>query len=257
MKTTFRIACLLAALTTAMTAALPVMAQNRVNLGSQVNGTLPVTNGGTGTTTATGTGAVVRTNSPTITSPVITGGSLDNTVIGATTKAAGSFSTLTIASGGSLSASVGAGSINMVTTGAGTIVLNSGSTGSMNNMTIGNTNSQNVTGTTVKALTAMQASGYFQGTTPTNVTASTYSATGTDNYINFNVTATTTLTLPTATAGRMLWLRSTAAFAINSATANVLPMGSTTAGTAILAATAGKWALLVGNGTNWTTMAAN
>ena len=145
----------------------------------------------------------------------------------------------------------------MVTTGAGTIVLNSGTTGSINNMVLGSTNSQNVTGTTVKALTAIQAAGYFQGTTPTNVTAATYTATGTDNFINFNITANNTLTLPTATAGRMLWLRNTAAFAVNSATANVLPMGSTTAGTAILAATAGKWALLVGNGTNWTTMAAN
>jgi hypothetical protein len=253
MTRTFRIACLLAALT----ATVPAWAQSRINLGTQVNGTLQVANGGTGATTATGTGSAVLANAPTIATPTITGGSINGTPIGATTRSTGAFSSLTIASGGSFSAAVGTGSINMVATGAGTIVLNSGAVGSINNMAIGTTNSQSVSGTTVKGLVAVQAAGYFQGTAPTNVTAATYTVTGTDNFINFNITANNTLTLPTATAGRILWLRNTAAFAVNSVTSNVLPMGSTTAGTAILAATAGKWALLVGNGTNWTTMAAN
>jgi len=44
-----------------------------INLASQVTGTLPVTNGGTGTTTSTGTGATVRGTSPTLTTPTLTG----------------------------------------------------------------------------------------------------------------------------------------------------------------------------------------
>jgi len=40
-----------------------------VNLASQVTGTLPVNNGGTGVTTSTGTGSVVLSSSPTLTTP--------------------------------------------------------------------------------------------------------------------------------------------------------------------------------------------
>lgn len=93
--------------------------------------------------------------------------------------------------------------------------------------------------------------------TTTPVTASTYTVSATDMSIVFNTTATCTVTLPTATAGRVLMMKTIAAFAINSASSNVLPIGSGTAGTAILAATAGRWAILVGNGTNWVIMAAN
>jgi hypothetical protein len=42
-----------------------------VNLATQVTGTLPVANGGTGVTTSTGTGAVVLSNSPTLVTPVL------------------------------------------------------------------------------------------------------------------------------------------------------------------------------------------
>ena len=42
-----------------------------VNLTTQVTGTLPVANGGTGVTTSTGTGAVVLSNSPTLTTPAL------------------------------------------------------------------------------------------------------------------------------------------------------------------------------------------
>lgn len=38
-----------------------------ISLTSQVSGTLPVTNGGTGTTSSTGSGSVVKSNSPTLT----------------------------------------------------------------------------------------------------------------------------------------------------------------------------------------------
>ena len=57
--------------------------------------TVAVNRGGTGVTTSTGTGSVVLNTSPTLTTPAITGGTIDNTVIGGTTPAAGTFTTLT------------------------------------------------------------------------------------------------------------------------------------------------------------------
>jgi hypothetical protein len=62
---------------------------------SNITGTLGVTNGGTGVTTSTGSGSNVLNTSPTLTTPAITGGTIDNTVIGGTTPAAGTFTTLT------------------------------------------------------------------------------------------------------------------------------------------------------------------
>jgi hypothetical protein len=70
-----------------------------VDLTSQVTGTLPVANGGTGVTSSTGTGSVVLSNSPTFTGTVtiptadINGGTIDGTVIGGSTAAAGTFTT--------------------------------------------------------------------------------------------------------------------------------------------------------------------
>jgi|APGre2960657373_1045057.scaffolds.fasta_scaffold41190_2 hypothetical protein len=52
-----------------------------INLSSGVTGTLPVANGGTGVTTSTGTGSVVLSTSPSLTTPVLgtpTSGNLSN-----------------------------------------------------------------------------------------------------------------------------------------------------------------------------------
>jgi hypothetical protein len=52
-----------------------------VNLATQVSGTLPVANGGTGVTTSTGSGNVVLSTSPTLTTPLLgtpTSGNLSN-----------------------------------------------------------------------------------------------------------------------------------------------------------------------------------
>jgi hypothetical protein len=56
---------------------------------------------------------------------------------------------------------------------------------------------------------------------------------------------------PAAYVGRTLKLLNTAAFAINSASSNVIPQTGGAAGTAILPATAGKWCTLVFDGANW------
>ena len=53
-----------------------------------LSGTLAVANGGTGVTTSTGSGAIVLGTSPTLTTPVISGGTIDNSIIGGTTPAA-------------------------------------------------------------------------------------------------------------------------------------------------------------------------
>lgn len=62
---------------------------------------------------------------------------------------------------------------------------------------------------------------------------------------------------PSATTGQRLVLRNTTSNAINSASANVIPLAGGAAGTAILSGSPGKWCELVFNGTNWQIMAAN
>jgi hypothetical protein len=63
--------------------------------------------------------------------------------------------------------------------------------------------------------------------------------------------ASNSFSSPAAYTGRTLQMLNQAAFAINSASANVVPQAGGAAGTAILAATAGKYCTLVFNGTNW------
>ena len=55
---------------------------------------LTAANGGTGTTTSTGTGSVVLSSAPTLANPVISGGTIDNASIGATTPSTGAFTSL-------------------------------------------------------------------------------------------------------------------------------------------------------------------
>jgi len=57
--------------------------------------TVAVNRGGTGVTTSTGSGSTVLNTSPTLTTPAITGGTIDNAVIGGTTPAAITATTIT------------------------------------------------------------------------------------------------------------------------------------------------------------------
>ena len=76
----------------------------------------------------------------------------------------------------------------------------------------------------------------------------------TDGTIVGTPTATATLTLiapSTANKGSMLTIVTRAAYAISSASSNVLPLAGGSAGTTILAATAGKFAVLQSTGAAW------
>jgi hypothetical protein len=86
-----------------------------------------------------------------------------------------------------------------------------------------------------------------------------YTAAATDVVLNLAPTATFTLTLPAAasSSGRVLVLRSTAAFAVNANSSSVVPLAGGAAVAAILTAAAGKFAMLVSDGTAWQTVMAN
>lgn len=94
---------------------------------------------------------------------------------------------------------------------------------------------------------------------PAAVATSTYSLLNTDSNLTFNVSGTCTLTLPAASTlpGRVVRVRTIAANAVNSATANVIPLAGGSASAAILAATAGKWAVIQSDGTNWNIIESN
>lgn len=79
-----------------------------------------------------------------------------------------------------------------------------------------------------------------------------------ENLVICNGTATITATLPSAASftGRVVVIKTIAAYTVVSASSNVVPINSATAGNAILAATAGKWAEMVSDGSNWIIMAA-
>lgn len=93
----------------------------------------------------------------------------------------------------------------------------------------------------------------------TTVVTSTYTMAPGDMALIFNATADCTLTLQLATTmnGQEVTVKTIAAHAVISASANVVPLAGGAAGTAILPATAGKFAKLRSDGTNWIIMEAN
>lgn len=97
------------------------------------------------------------------------------------------------------------------------------------------------------------ASAFNRGA-PVNKTAS-FTVADTDNWIICNG-AGIVVTLPAAGAstGREIMIKTIAAQAVISASANVVPLNGSAAGTAILAAAAGNWATLVSDGANWVIM---
>ena len=79
---------------------------------------------------------------------------------------------------------------------------------------------------------------------------------GTESWIiNAKAGSNCVATLPAASAGRSVTLKTTVAFAIVSAASNVVPRAGGTAGTAIVGSVAGNWATIVSDGTLWHIMA--
>jgi hypothetical protein len=104
----------------------------------------------------------------------------------------------------------------------------------------------------------LQVNGSFAGPAPITVTTD-YTVAANALHIISNRGAGNVLTLPAASTstGRHLWIRTIQAFAVTSASSNVVPRIGGAASTAILPATDGAWALIVSDGTNWQIMASS
>ena len=91
---------------------------------------------------------------------------------------------------------------------------------------------------------------------PITKTANFTVAPGETWFINNKTGSACTITLPSAVTfpGREISIKNLQAFAVNSASSNVAPIGSATAGTAILLPVIGNWATMVSDGTNWVIM---
>lgn len=100
-----------------------------VNLTSQVTGTLPVLNGGTGTTTSTGSGNVVLSTSPTLVTPILGTPTSGNFSSGTFTWPTFNQNTSGTAAGLSATLVVGSGGTGTTTsTGTGNVVLSASPT---------------------------------------------------------------------------------------------------------------------------------
>jgi hypothetical protein len=153
------------------------------------------------------------------------------------------------------------GNANVGNIGA-TSIVGALTTASQTNITsVGTLGSLSVTGNANVGNVGAVA-GVFTGSlalkAPVTVSASTYTMLATDSSLIINASATCTVTLlaPATYPGRILNIKTTAAYTVVSAGSNVVPVAGGSAGTAILAGTAGKWAMLQSDGTSWVTMLA-
>jgi hypothetical protein len=104
----------------------------------------------------------------------------------------------------------------------------------------------------------LQVDGSIAGPLPITVTTDYTVAAGAFSVIS-NRGASNTMTLPAASTngGRLLFFLTIQAFAVVSASSNVIPRIGGSASTAILPATDGAWALIQSNGTNWQIIASS
>lgn len=162
-----------------------------VNLASQVTGVLPVANGGTGTTTSTGSGAVVLANTPTLITPVL-GVATATSVNKVTVTAPATSATLTIADGSTL-ATAGAFATTLTATAATNVTLPT--TGTL--ATLAGTETL-----TAKTLTNPTVTNYTETPYVANTGAAITLALTNGTVQILTLTASTTITMPTAVAGK-------------------------------------------------------
>ena len=95
--------------------------------------------------------------------------------------------------------------------------------------------------------------------TPPKTVTSSYTLTANDNMLVVNSASLVVLSFPVASSngGKALYVKSVNTGGVNSATSNIVPLGTTAPGTTLLPTLAGKFALVVSDGTNWVTMASN
>lgn len=244
-------------------------------------GTLPISRGGTGGTTYTGTGNIVFSNSPNLVTP-----SIGTPSVGTLTNCTG----LPISTGVSGLGTSVATALTVNVGSAGAVLVNGGVLGTPSSGTLTNCTglpiSTGVSGLAANiatflttpssanlaaALTDETGTGVavFNAAPTINSLAMGFGATktasfslgATDDYIVCNgAAANVAITLPAANTctGRAIHVKNiSATYTVISAASDVVPLAGGAAGTAILAATAGKWAIVVSNGTNWEIMAAN
>lgn len=236
------------------------VASTQVSLTTEVTGTLPVANGGTGVTSSTGTGSVVLSTSPTLTTPDL--GTPSALVL---TNATGTPASLGLANatGTPTSINLTNGTSLPLTTGVtGTLPVANGGTGQTTytngQLLIGNTTGNTLTKATLTqgtGVTITNGSGAITisatGTGGTVTTASVVSANGFAGTVA-NATTTPAITLTTSITG-VLKGNGTAISAATAGTDYVAP-GTATTFTAAQSFTA-SGILLKGSSTGYTTFA--
>ena len=197
-------------LTTGVTGTLPIAnggtgttSTTFTNLTTNVTGTLPVANGGTGVTSSTGTTAVVLSTSPTLVTPVL-GVATATSVNKVALTAPATSATLTIADGKTLTAS---NSLTLAGTDATTMTFPSSSA-----TVAGLGIAQSFTGKqTFTGATASLASAFINATE-----SSTISATAATGTINYDVTTQSVLYYTTsATANWTVNIRGNGTTSLN------------------------------------------
>ena len=209
-----------------------ILADGSVNLASEVNGTLPIASGGTGTTSTT---FANLTTNVTGTLPLANGGTNATTADGALTALGGT--------------TVGTNVFKAVDAAAARTAIGAG-TGSGDVTTTG---TQELTN---KTLTNPTVTNYVESVVAIGTVSSSHTlalTSGTVQTATLTASTACTFTMPTATAGKSFVLLLKQAASTGNGTATFTSVKWGTAGAPTITAAAGKMDILsfISDGTNW------